>query len=61
MKKSTTITSDIDVSHVEYVIVNGIRFNRESKLEAEHRQNYEPGGKFEHLAGRTCGDWYLDH
>ncbi len=43
----------IDNPHVNdrtpYVIINGIRFFPEDDMEAEHRRNYEPGGKYYHL------------
>ena len=33
----------------EVVYIEGIRYNRETKLDKEHREDYEPGGRYEHL------------
>lgn len=42
---------DCDVDFCDYVIVNGIRFNRESNREMVHRVDYEPNGRFVDLVG----------
>lgn len=46
-----TINIKQDITHDDYLIVNGVRFNRESKMEESRRTDYEEGGRFHHLVG----------
>jgi hypothetical protein len=47
----TNQSIDCDVDFCDYIIINGIRFNRESNMSAIHRVDYEPNGKFADLVG----------
>jgi hypothetical protein len=35
----------------DIVYIEGIRYERETETTRKHREDYEPGGKFEHLKG----------
>jgi hypothetical protein len=46
---------DCEVDFCDYIIVNGIRFNRDSNMNAIHRVDFEPEERFAVLPA------YLEH
>jgi len=53
MSKPFTITFPTDDKLPEYVIIEGVRYNRETDFQAQRRRDYEPGGQYYHLRNET--------
>lgn len=47
-------TDSLDL--VDYILVNGIRFGKETEIERGQRRKYEPGGEFHHLTKLSPND-----